>query len=199
MVNNIGVFGGTFDPIHKGHILVVEHLVKFLNLDYIIIVPCGVPPHKRRLLASPKQRCEMVRLATCNNPQVILSTIEAEKENVSYTIDTIEEIKKEYPCNNLFFIIGADNVKEISTWKDYNKLLKMCNFVAISRPGYSLDKEKFSYSNHIKLINFPTLDISSSHIRECMVLGEPIDDFVPSSVREYIRENGLYIPEFNCV
>lgn len=197
----LGIMGGTFDPIHYGHLVTAEAVrAKFL-LDKVIFVPSGNPPHKvKRSITDKKIRYLMAILATVTNPYFEVSTIEIEREGYTYTIDTIKEFRKIYGDNaDIYFITGADAILEILTWKNAEELLNMCRFVAATRPGYAkdsilnkIDYIKRVYNKDIYAVPVPSLAISSTDIRERVFEGRPIKYLLPESVEHYIEKCGLY-------
>ncbi|ADD02134.1 nicotinate-nucleotide adenylyltransferase [Thermoanaerobacter sp. CM-CNRG TB177] len=197
----LGIMGGTFDPIHYGHLVTAEAVRAEFKLDKVIFVPAGNPPHKvKRKVTDKKHRYLMTILATITNPFFEVSTIEIDREGYTYTIDTIKEFKKIYgDKTQLYFITGADAVLEILTWKSADELLKMCNFVAATRPGVEgdrideeLNKIRKFYGNVIYKVTVPSLAISSTDIRERVAGGRPIKYLLPESVERYIQKYGLY-------
>ncbi|MGB9780076.1 nicotinate-nucleotide adenylyltransferase [Caldanaerobacter sp.] len=197
----LGIMGGTFDPIHYGHLVTAEAVRDEFKLDKVIFVPAGNPPHKvKRKVTDKKHRYLMTILATITNPFFEVSSIEIEREGYTYTIDTIKEFKKLYGDETLFyFITGADAVLEILTWKNADELLRLCYFVAATRPGIEgnkidqeLDKIRNLYGNVIYKVTVPSLAISSTDIRERVAKGRPIKYLLPEPVERYIQKYGLY-------
>lgn len=197
----IGIMGGTFDPIHYGHLVTAEAAREKFCLDKVIFVPSGNPPHKKNKEISPGiDRVNMTVLATANNPYFEVSDIELKREGYTYTVDTLREFIKIYGENTRFyFITGADAVIEILTWKDVSTILKLCSIVSAYRPGSDLDKfismvdelERVHRSN-IHLIEVPALAISSTEIRQRVKNGITIKYLLPEKVEKYILEKGLY-------
>jgi len=187
-MKKIGILGGTFNPIHTGHLLLAEGIREDLGLDYILFIPCNLPPHKKNSgLASANDRVEMVKLAIKGNQFFRLSKIELFREGKSYSIDTVTELNKKYKHKaKFFFIVGSDSFSGLKKWKDIDKIKKLCKLVAASRPGYS-----FKYKG-IKLIHVPTLNISSTEIRHFVKNRESIKYLVPDLVRSYIEKRKLY-------
>lgn len=200
-MSKIGIMGGTFDPIHYGHLVTAEGVRAEFNLDYVMFVPAGNPPHKKGYkITDPQHRYLMTVLATVTNPFFEVSRIEIERQGFSYTVDTIKELKKRFPTDTeLYFITGADAVLEILTWKEVDRLLAMCKFVAATRPGYEIPElnkkiaeiEK-TYSHKIFLVEVPAMAISSTDIRRRVSEGRPIKYLLPESVEYYILKNNLY-------
>jgi nicotinate-nucleotide adenylyltransferase len=197
----IGIMGGTFDPIHYGHLVTAEAAREKFCLDKVIFVPSGNPPHKRNKEISPGiDRVNMTVLATANNPYFEVSDIELKRDGYTYTVDTLKEFIKMYGENTRFyFITGADAVMEILTWKDVSTILKLCRIVSAYRPGSDINKfrsmvdelERVHRSN-IHLIEVPALAISSTEIRKRVKSGITIKYLLPEKVEKYILEKGLY-------
>lgn len=199
--DKIGIMGGTFDPIHYGHLVTAEAAREKFCLDKVIFVPSGNPPHKKNKEISPGiDRVNMTVLATANNPFFEVSDIELKRDGYTYTVDTLKEFIKIYGENTRFyFITGADAVMEILTWKDVSTILKLCRIVSAYRPGSDINKfrsmvdelERVHRSN-IHLIEVPALAISSTEIRERVKSGITIKYLLPEKVERYILEKGLY-------
>jgi nicotinate-nucleotide adenylyltransferase len=197
----LGIMGGTFDPIHYGHLVTAEAVRDEFKLDKVIFVPAGNPPHKvERRVTDKKHRYLMTILATITNPFFEVSSIEIDREGYTYTIDTIKEFRKLYGEETLFyFITGADAVLEILTWKNADELLRLCYFVAATRPGIEgnkidqeLDKIRKLYGDVIYKVTVPSLAISSTDIRERVAKGRPIKYLLPEPVERYIQKYNLY-------
>ena len=197
---NIGIMGGTFSPIHNGHLILSEYIRESINLDKVIFIPTGIPPHKSfKYVLDGQIRKKMVELAIDSNPYFTVSTIEIDRVDTSYTIDTITQLKKIYPKDNLFMIIGADSLLDLHMWKDFKKLITMVDFVVADRHGSNGAKvtnrieelNKMFISNIIK-VDTPIIDISSTMIRENINKGLSIKYLVPEAVEEYIEKNHLY-------
>ncbi len=212
----IGLFGGTFNPVHSGHLRAAEVVQKRFPLDKILFIPSYIPPHKDTAeIASPSHRLKMVEIALRGFSHFIPCSIEIDAEEKSYSIITINRIKKLYPKSWIFFILGVDGFLEVDTWKDYEQLLEQCFFVVISRPGYLLDeaektlegkyrekmyklakseviKDEMLLSFRIFLLPIDALDIASTEIRGIIKRGDSIKDMVSERVEDYIRENRLY-------
>lgn len=200
-MNRLGIMGGTFDPVHYGHLVTAEAVRDKFKLDRVIFVPTGKPPHKKGYkVTDAKHRYLMTVLATVTNPFFEVSRIEIDREGYTYTIDTILEFKKMLPEDTkIYFITGADAVLEILTWKKVDELLQLCNFVAATRPGYEPSQlnemikyvEKV-YGSTIHMVEVPAMAISSTDIRRRVNTNRPIKYLVPESVEYYIMKNGLY-------
>ncbi len=198
---SIGLMGGTFDPIHMGHLVTAEEARQQFDLDYVVFVPTGNPPHKEKeIISLPEHRHLMTSLAVMSNPYFFVSTVEISSESPTFTIDTVRHFsgnEKEGP--EIFFITGADAILEIFSWKDYEDLLRLCTFIAVSRPGYSLDRFRETLDqvcpdmiNKVHLLEIPALAVSSTYIRERVALGKTIKYLTPEPVEQYIKKHGLY-------
>jgi len=196
----IGVLGGTFDPIHNGHLIVAEEVRARLDLAEVLFVPAGLPWLRTNIpLTAAEHRVQMVRLAIGNKPYFKLSTMEVERAGPSYTVDTIVELKGRLGAGDeLFFILGWDSLAELPKWREPQRLIKMCYLVAVPRPGYlqpdikSLDATIPGLSQRVILLDTPEVDISGSVIRKRVAQGLSIAHLVPELVDRYIREQGLY-------
>jgi len=192
--------GGTFDPIHYGHLVIANEVLFKFDLQKIIFVPTGNPPHKRSAaLADAYHRYMMVQFATMTNPSFDVSNIEVEKDGISYTVDTIRELKNNYIDTKLYFITGTDAVLDLPNWKDPEEILNLCTFISVNRPGYvtdtlddKLDRLMEKYKGEILSIRAPQLKISSTDIRNRIQEGRPTKYLLPENVEQYIFKNGLY-------
>ncbi len=198
---NIGVLGGTFDPIHIGHLILAEEVRARLNLAEILFVPAGQPWLKVDSPISPAEhRVEMVRLAIADKPYFKLSTMEIERAGPTYTVDTMAELKAQLGAGDeLFFILGWDNLAELPQWRQPSRLIRMCRLVAVPRPDYPLPDLKAleasipGLSQRVTLMDKPEIDISASAIRNRVARGLSIHHLVPEPVDEYIRQHKLYL------
>jgi len=198
---NIGVLGGTFDPIHMGHLVLAEEVRARLDLAEILFVPAGQPWLKvGSPVSSAGHRVEMVRLAIADRPYFKLSTIEIERAGPTYTVDTIAELKAQLGAGDeLFFILGRDNLAELPRWWQPERLITMCRLVAVPRPGYPLPDLKALEASipglpqRVMLMDRPEIDISASAIRDRVVRGLSIHHLVPEPVAGYIRQHKLYL------
>jgi len=203
----IGIMGGTFNPIHYGHLVTAEEALSQFKLDRVIFIPTGQPPHKTTCkLASPEDRYMMTVMATASNSHFFVSRIETERKGKSYTIDTLKELKFIYgESATFYFITGADAILEILTWKNPEEIITMCKFIAATRPGYNLSrievlKKKLFGTNanpeitkdSISIMEIPALAISSTDIRERIKTNRPIKYLLPESVCNYLLKNDLY-------
>jgi nicotinate-nucleotide adenylyltransferase len=197
---NIGVLGGTFDPIHNGHLIVAEETKARLNLAEVLFVPAGLPWLRvDSPISAAEHRIQMVRLAIGNQPYFKLSTTEVERAGPSYTVDTIAELKGQLGAGDeLFFILGWDSLAELPQWREPERLIKMCRLVAVPRVGYlvpdfkALEAAIPGLANRVILLDTPLIDISASLIRKRVAQGLSIGHLVPAPVDRYIREQGLY-------
>jgi len=196
----LGVLGGTFDPIHNGHILMAEEASCRLNLKEVIFIPAGHPYFKEDLqVTGAEHRLRMVQLAIAGKPSFRLSTMEIDRVGVTYTVDTIRELARHLaPQDELFFIMGWDNLRELPMWFRPSELISLCKLVVVPRadclpPDLSqLETKIFGITQRVIMLDKPEIEISSSEIRERVRLGVRIDGLVPGPVAGYIAENGLY-------
>ena len=212
----IGLFGGTFNPIHSGHIKAAGVVQELFALDTVLFIPSFIPPHKEsEQIVSPGHRFKMVELAVENNAHFIASSLEIEERGTSYSILTLKKIRKIYPEALFFFILGIDAFLEIDTWKNHELVMEQCKFIVISRIGYRLDdaknvldrkytsgmcdlsetekiRENLDLTYKIFLVPFNALDVASTDIRNRLRENLPIIHMVPKAVADYIFENNLY-------
>jgi len=195
--------GGTFNPIHYGHLVTAEEAYHQFELNEVIFIPSGRPPHKEPREALPEEdRYLMTVIATASNPHFSVSRLEIDRPGPSYAIDTVRALKNLYPDSEIFFITGADAILEILTWKEPEKLAQYCSFIAATRPGYPLDKfrealhleknELNKFRPKIYFMEIPALAISSTDIRRRVKEGRPIRYLVPDGVASYIYKQGFY-------
>jgi len=186
----LGVMGGTFDPIHYGHLVTAEEALQQFDLDSVVFVPTGRPWMKEHEAVSPAEdRYLMTVIATASNPRFRVSRIEVDREGPTYTVDTLRGLKAEQEAD-LFFISGADAILEIVQWKQPEELFALAHFIAATRPGY--DIAAFDAHPAITVMNIPALAISSTDIRNRVAHGRPIRYLVPEGVNSYVRKAGLY-------
>jgi len=213
----IGIFGGTFNPIHVGHVKAALEVQRVFSLKKVLIIPSNIPPHKGVPLVAPAEdRLKMVKLAAAPYPQLIPSPVEIEAKGKSYSLLTLEKLRQQFPDALMFFILGIDAFLEIDTWWEYRKVLEMCHFIVISRPGYDLRKAKkilgakykermIEVSDFVKmsevksplykifLFSIDALDVASEDIRAKIKKGESITGLVVRDVEEYIYRHKLYL------
>lgn len=190
-----GLFGGTFDPIHIGHLIIAETLWSDFPLDRILFIPANIPPHKKNQSITTAQiRFKMIQLAVKDIPYMDVLDIELKNRGISYSIETIRSIKnsEDYCVDDLFMIIGGDSLSEFDTWKDPDKLLQEVQIIVISRPGFQYTETASVYKKSIITVDAPLIGISSSEIRNRVRLGNSIRYWVPDQVASYIQEKGLY-------
>jgi nicotinate-nucleotide adenylyltransferase len=200
-----GILGGTFDPIHNGHLAIAEEVRTSLNLKEVFFLPAGQPWMKSDKTISPaRYRVEMISLALAARPYFKLSTIEIEHQGPSYTVDTLAKLKAQArEPSDLYFIVGWDNLARMPLWKDPLKLIQMCFLAAVPRPGYDrpdmekLEAELPGISKKVILIYKPRIDISATDIRNRVGQGLSISGMVPEEVAGYIKKKGLYRKKWN--
>ncbi len=188
----IGLLGGTFNPIHFGHLGLAEECRKKGDLKKIIFIPSLIPPHKGQEIAGAKHRYDMVKRAIRGNKDLVVSRVELDRKEISFTYKTIQYFKKKYSRSQVYFILGLDSVLEIHKWKKKNKILEFCPFIVVTRPGYQIQKIPFAIRKKVKIIKIPKINISSSLVRERIKAGKAIKDLVPLSVEKYINKYNLY-------
>ena len=185
----IGILGGTFNPIHIGHLILAEEAREKLGLDQIIFVPTYLPPHKDNSdIAAAAARFAMIKSAIKGNKNFSVSDVEIKRNGRSYTIDTIREFKLKYPKDDLYFIIGSDLLKYLNEWKDVGEVIKMVKFIVATRPGYPLEK----IPSYIKTVPIRAVDVSGFEVRECIRENKSYRYLVPEAVFDYISRKGLY-------
>lgn len=205
----LGLLGGTFDPVHHGHLDVAQAAIRALGLPRVLLVPSNIPPHRRQPLASAAHRFAMAALAAQPFPELLVSDIEMERQEPSYTATTLGRLaERGVDTTSVCFVTGADAFRDIATWKDYPAILDRCHFVAVSRPGHpapALRQALPALANRmvdapcdpparpaILLVDAPTTPVSSTVVRDRLRAGEPIADLVPLAVAAYIEKHGLY-------
>lgn len=197
---NVGVLGGTFDPIHSGHLVVAEEARLKLKLTRVIFVPAGQPWLKsNRQITSTVHRVEMVKLAITGKANFELSTVEADRPGPSYSVDSVAILRKHLgPEDVIFFLLGWDSLADLPEWHEPARLVKLCKVVAITRPGLtrpdlkSLELSVPGITDSVVWLDIPPIDISSSDIRDRVARGQSIHRLVPVQVESYIKENKLY-------
>ena len=184
--------GGTFDPIHHGHLVAASEAAAELSLDEVVFVPTGRPPFKQDYaVTAPEHRYLMAVIATASNPRFTVSRADVDRPGLTYTVDTLRDLRAERPDADLFFITGADAIQQILTWKDVDSLWLMAHFVAVTRPGHTLSIEGIPTSA-VSQLEVPALAISSTDCRARARAGEPVWYLVPDGVVQYIAKHGLY-------
>ncbi|MBR0619794.1 nicotinate-nucleotide adenylyltransferase [Bacillus pumilus] len=187
-MKKIGLFGGTFDPPHNGHLLMANEVRFQVGLDEMWFIPNHKPPHKTdRKRADSRHRVKMVEAAIQSNPHFRLELIEMEREGPSYTVDTVELLKKRHPEDEFFFMIGADMVEYLPKWHRIADLLQMITFIGMKRPGYA-----GSTAYPLLFADVPAFDVSSTLIRQRIKQEKPVDYLIPKAVERYIKEHHLY-------
>ena len=186
----IGVMGGTFDPIHHGHLVAASEVAQSFDLDEVIFVPTGEPWQKKRVTAG-EHRYLMTVIATASNPRFTVSRVDLDREGPTYTIDTLRDLKAERPGAELYFITGADAIAQILSWRDHAELWDLAHFVAVSRPGHELDTADLP-SADVSQLEVPALAISSTDCRDRVRNGNPVWYLVPDGVVQYIAKHHLY-------
>lgn len=185
--------GGTFDPIHHGHLVAASEVAKSFDLDEVIFVPTGQPWQKSNVTEG-EHRYLMTVIATASNPQFTVSRTDIDRDGPTYTVDTLRDLRRQMPDAELFFISGADAVEQILSWKDVDKLWELAHFIAVSRPGHELSLSGLS-GDHVSLLEIPALSISSTDCRARVSRDYPVWYLVPDGVVQYIAKHGLYAKE----
>lgn len=201
--SSLGILGGTFDPIHYGHLIAAEYASYEYDLDKVLVIPAANPPHKElEQVLDIKHRYRMVEMAIRDNPALQISSLEMNRNGYSYTVDTVDYYRSKYPGREIFFITGADSLFYMDSWKDIERLADICTFIVVTRPGYNIDRQEKVLAalppalwNKMKQLQIPGLDISSSDIRRRISQGKPIKYLLPPEVENYIAARGLYREE----
>ena len=196
-MKHIGIYGGSFNPPHMGHLIVCESVRSQLGLDKVIFVPSATPPHKKDLrLALAEVRLEMTKLAVAGNPAFTVSDAEVRRGGTSYTVDTLMEIKKENPQDRLHLIIGADNWIEFDTWKSPEQILDLTDIVVMTRPGFAVDRHAHpppgQSGRNVRFVEVPQIGISGTMIRLNIKSRRSIKYLVPPDIEGYIQKHALY-------
>src|SRR4051794_21012838 len=192
MSHRVGIMGGTFDPIHHGHLVAASEVESLFGLHEVIFVPTGEPWQKSERRVSPAEhRYLMAVIATASNPRFWVSRVDIDRAGPTYTIDTIRDIAAQRPGAELFFITGADALAQILSWKDAEDALDLARFIGVTRPGYELSDEHLP-SDSVTLLDVPAMAISSSDCRERVAAGRPVWYLVPDGVVQYINKHELY-------
>ncbi|NEU31616.1 nicotinate-nucleotide adenylyltransferase [bacterium LRH843] len=191
-MKKVGLFGGTFNPPHLGHLLFAQEAMLACKLDEIWFIPVNIPPHKEsEELISNKDRVDLLRACTKQNERFSVSTVELKREGPSYSVDTVKLLKKIHKDTEFFFLIGGDMIDYLPKWERIDELIKLVTFIGVRRPG-SLASS--TYSDHVMLIDMVQVDFSSTLIRERVRAGLPVTYMVPDEVDKLMKERGLYEP-----
>ena len=183
----IGVLGGTFDPIHIGHLAAARAAIECAGLDRVLLIPTGVPPHRPPAVAGAEDRLEMSRLAVAGDPRFEVSDIELRRGGASYTVDTLRELRGRCPDDQLFLILGWDAAKLIASWREPEEVRRLARVIVVTRP-----RSGTPVTSSEILCERPTPDISGSALRAALRRGETVTDKLPQAVADYIATNGLY-------
>ncbi len=198
--DKIGILGGSFDPVHIAHIDIAMQAYAQFSLQKILLIPLGLPPHKPEGLAPAQDRLEMLHIATQNKDYLEPCAVEIERPGYTYTVDTLMELKKRYGDDTeLHYIVGADTLFELESWKRHEEVFRLCEFICFYRPGYDLQKImeqlrrlREKYGKLIQIARYEGIDISSTRIREMARAGQDLSALVPYGVAQYIMKKGLY-------
>jgi nicotinate-nucleotide adenylyltransferase len=184
--------GGTFDPIHHGHLVAASEVASVYDLDEVVFVPTGQPWQKSERDVSPAEhRYLMTVIATASNPRFTVSRVEIDRPGLTYTIDTLRDLAKQRPGSEIFFITGADALAQILSWKDSDELFELAHFVGVTRPGHRLDGDGLP-AGRVSLMEVPAMAISSTACRARVIAGQPVWYLVPDGVVQYIAKHDLY-------
>ncbi len=185
----VGVLGGTFDPVHHGHLAAASEVCAALQLDQVLLVPANRQPFKEGFdSATPEDRLEMCRLAVEGDERFAVSPVDIERGGITYSVDTLADLQAQLPEASLYFITGADALARLDEWRDAERLTELAQFVGVTRPGHSLPQLDTAYA----LIEVPALAVSSTDVRRRVRAGEPIRYLVPRAVADYIAQHDLY-------
>ncbi|WP_435130418.1 nicotinate-nucleotide adenylyltransferase [Actinacidiphila sp. bgisy144] len=188
----IGVMGGTFDPIHHGHLVAASEVVSLFHLDEVVFVPTGQPWQKEhRKVSAAEDRYLMTVIATASNPEFSVSRSDIDRGGRTYTIDTLRDLRSEHPEAELFFITGADALSQILSWRHAEELFGLAHFIGVTRPGHTLSDPGLPEGG-VSLVEVPALAISSTDCRQRVAKGEPVWYLVPDGVVRYIDKRALY-------
>ncbi|GAA2991680.1 nicotinate-nucleotide adenylyltransferase [Microbacterium terrae] len=182
--------GGTFDPIHHGHLVAASEVAQWFDLDEVVFVPTGEPWQKSEV-SEGEHRYLMTVIATASNPRFTVSRVDIDRDGPTYTIDTLRDLKAQRPDAELFFITGADAIAQILSWRDHDELWDLAHFVAVSRPGHVLSTDGLP-TDDVSQLEIPALSISSTDCRERVERGHPVWYLVPDGVVQYIAKHHLY-------
>ena len=191
-LRRIGVFGGSFDPIHIGHLAIAQEALWQCGLDIVLFMVTAHPPHKKEPNAPVRDRLQMVEVAIKGEPHFRVSRMEIERGGASYTAETLKQLGELYPEASFFLIVGADSAMDFSSWKNPEAVIEMANVVIAPRPGFDLSQMEPSLRAKSQVFQSPTIELSSTMIRKRLREGRPVRFLVPEIVERYIRECGLY-------
>ena len=199
-MDRLGIMGGTFDPIHYGHLVAAEMARGEFNLNKVLFIPTGTPPHKNRKdISNSELRYEMVERAIQDNPEFDSSALEIERKGLSYTVETLRILRRAWPDHELYFITGTDALREIFSWREAAEILTLTKFIGAARPGFEasdfllkVQQEHPEAQGRIHHLEVPALAISSTDIRARVRHGQPIRYLLPEPVRLFIQQQGLY-------
>lgn len=198
-MHSIGVIGGTFDPIHYGHLAAAEEARVKMNLERVLFVVAGMPPHKlNEVVTAVEHRLAIVNLAIASNAHFDISRVDVDRPGPSYTVDTISILQERFGQETeLYFIMGLDSLVELPTWYEPQRLVQLCRLIVVRRPGFVVDMDQLEasvpgISSRLHIIDMPQVDISSSELQQRVREGLPIKYQVPEEVERYIEEHGLY-------
>jgi nicotinate-nucleotide adenylyltransferase len=190
----LGVMGGTFDPIHNGHLVAASEAAAAFNLSEVIFVPTGEPWQKTRKVTKSEDRYLMTVVATASNPRFKVSRVDIDRAGPTYTIDTLRELRDLHPDADLYFITGADAIAQILSWREVDQIWDLAHFVAVSRPGHQMTLPEHP-EGAISVLEIPALAISSTDIRQRVSAAKPVWYLVPDGVVQYIAKHSLYVGE----
>ncbi len=192
-MRRIGVMGGTFDPIHHGHLVAASEVAASFNLEDVIFVPTGAPWQKvERAVSAAEDRYLMTVIATASDPRFSVSRVDVDRDGPTYTIDTLRDLHSAHPdVDEFYFITGADALAQLLSWRDVESLFALAHFVGVTRPGHTLADPGLP-AGEVSLVEVPALAISSTDIRERVASDRPINYLVPDGVARYITKRGLY-------
>lgn len=195
----LGIYGGTFDPVHYGHLIAADQFRERCELDRVLFVPAGKPPHKQRhVITEGKRRVEMLQLALAGDPRFGVNRMELERDEPSFTLDTLGQIQREHPEAELFFLMGADSLAEFPTWREPQRILELARVAVANRgrtapdPGPVGEALGVDLASQVTVVDMPAVDLSASDLRSRVGSGRSIRYMTPRAVEEYIRTHDLY-------